>query len=61
MVLGRRNQPGACFSVDESRYNNEAYSQANADVRREDRREMIAWLLCKHEAAYRCIVSGGPK
>jgi len=29
--------------------------------RREDRREMIAWLLCKHEAAYRCIVSGGPK
>jgi len=29
--------------------------------RREERREMITWLLCKHQAGHGCIGSGGPK
>jgi len=29
--------------------------------RREESREMIAWLLCKHQAGHRCIDSSGPK
>jgi hypothetical protein len=29
--------------------------------RREERREMIAWLLVKHQAGHGCIGSSGPK
>jgi len=28
--------------------------------RREERREMIAWLLCKHQTGHECIVVVGP-
>ena len=45
----------------ESRYNNGLIAKLMLMWRREEMREMIAWLLCKHQAGHKCISSGGPK
>ena len=43
-----------------SRYNNGFIAKLML-MWREERREMIAWLLCKHQAGHECIGSDGPK
>jgi len=42
-------------------YNNGLIAKLILMWRREERREMIAWLLVKHQAGHGCIVSSGPK
>jgi len=44
-----------------SKYNNGLKAKLMLMWRIEERREMIAWLLCKHQAGYGCICNGGPK
>ena len=42
-------------------YNNGLIAKLMLMWRTEDMREMIAWLLCKHQASHGCIGSGGSK
>jgi hypothetical protein len=44
-----------------SEYNNGLIAKLRLMWRREERREMIAWLSCKHQDGHECICSGGPK
>jgi len=44
-----------------SRYNNGLIAKLMLMWRREERREMIAWLLVKHQDGHGCIGSSGPK
>jgi len=53
--------PVICTTHIKSRYNNGLIAKLMLMWRREERREMIAWLLCKHQAGHGCIGSSGPK
>ena len=49
-----------CFpmSCRQGKYNNKFIAKLMLMWRREEMREMIAWLSCKHQAGHGC---GGPK
>ena len=49
------------YLVSKSKYNNGLIAKLILMWRKEERREMIAWLLCKQQARYGCIGNGGLK